>query len=271
MAESSHILECPSCGQGHDPRFRFCTKCGTALPAPEASSAAVNKEPSGKARGIEPEVEARHEEPFYEGGRAASPEKDVDISIVRPPMYAGVAEEEMEAKTVEEAVPPPPPKTGIVVTFIIVAILAPPIGLVTSIIWGILPSYRKAALPALMATVIGGGIWGWAMWADMRRGMYEVPYGALQEYTEAQDLAMENEGHYMSLLELRTDGYLPVDFPPSGRFEYEIVEHVLGPTGWLVEIRPGAEELRIFRMKSLWSDHTGDVRMEAADGPRYRP
>jgi hypothetical protein len=272
--ESSRILKCPSCGQGHDPSFRFCTKCGTPLPKPEVSPVAEKAEPSGEARGIEPTPEERYEEPLYEGGTAASTEKEVDAEIVRPPMYAGVAEEESAAEKADEEKEPeplPPPKAGVVGLLIILSIAAPPIGLITSIVWGILPSYRKAALPALMATVIGGGMWGWVLWADMRGSMYREPYGALLKYIDAQDRVMEEEGHYMSLLELRTDGYLPADFPEGGRIEYEIVEHVLGPTGWLVEISPGEEERRIYRMHSLWSDHTGDVRMDSADGPRYQP
>lgn len=227
-------------------------------------------DPSGKPYGIEPQADSRYEEPSYDGGTAAIPGKADEQRGEGPPLYEGADKGKAVDEDTEET-PPPPPNVSIVAVLMIIAIAAPPIGVITSIIWTILPSYRRAAAPALMASLVGGGIWGWVLWADIRGGMYEEPYSALQEYISAQDWARDNEGHYLSLLELRTAGYLHADFPTPSGVEFEIVEHVLGPTGYLVEISPGTEERRIYGMRSLWTDHTGDVRMDSRDGPRYRP
>jgi hypothetical protein len=133
-----------------------------------------------------------------------------------------------------------------------------------------MPSYRKAVVPAILATIIGGGLWGWGAWADMRKNVYLEPVKTIEQYTEAQDLALATRGHFLSLLDLKMDGYLPSDFPEESNIEFEILEHVLGPTGYVIEFRPGFEESRFFSMESLWTDQSGRIRIGSIDGPELQ-
>ncbi len=273
MTRLDPTLTCPSCGHEHPPHLKYCIKCGAKLPEPIQAVDRSAVEPSGRARGIEPDAEGRYAEPVYTDGRAASSEATSETPAEIPPAYAGVDNEkqEAEAKADKPKAPPPPPNAALVVALVLASIAVPPLGIVVTVIWLIMPTYRKSALSTFIAALIGGGLWGWAMWLDMRGRIYDEPYEILQQYIAAQDWARETDGHYLPMLELRIQGYLPADFPPDSSVEFTIVEHVLGPTGYLVEIRPGAEERRLYGMRSLWADHTGDVRTGSIDGPRYSP
>ncbi len=80
---------------------------------------------------------------------------------------------------------------------------------------------------------------------------------------------MESRGNYLPLIELKVKGYLPPEFPDQNALEFVLVEHVIGPTGYIVEMKPGTEENTIYNVQSLWADQTGQVRLGTRDGPRF--
>jgi hypothetical protein len=187
------------------------------------------------------------------------------------PIYHGAADERAAGKDREEdkakaVVPPSPWLLGFLVIF---SVVLPPIGIVCCLVMVFSRQYRHAALPMLLASLLGGSLWGWGFWAGPRETMYDRPCKTLEQYIEAQDRAKSDSGHYMPMLELRMKGYLPPIFPEEGFIEFSLVEHVLGPSGYRVEAAPAPEESRIYRMESLWTDQTGIIRLGSADGPRY--
>ena len=269
--ETPSSLICQKCGASHDPSLRFCTKCGSALPVPKSATIKKGSIPSGRARGIEPPKDALYDTPLYTDGYGAE-KTDTNYESI-PPEYEGVDDlrkGKPEKACEKKAIPVAPANSCWVGFMILLALAFPPAGLVAAISWAFMPAYRKAAIPALMAALIGGGLWGWGIYADLRHGMHEAPHKALSQYMSAQDWALETDGHYMSMTELRRAGYLPGDFPDTSMLEFEIVEHILGPTGYLVEARPGGEEKTIYRMRSIWVDNTGVFRFDSATGPPYQ-
>ncbi len=269
MTESTGQLECPECSLEHDPHLRFCTQCGVKLPAPK-ESATVQTGAVGVARGIEPPQDALQSEPRYTRGRRRDrPEEPTAIEQALP-IFRGVepdSEAVPAAKTGKrDFIPPSPWLLGFL---IVVAIALPPIGVLTSIIMAFNSKARHAALPTLLACVLGGGLWGWGIWADTKNHMYDAPFESLEAYVDAQSWAMSEAGHYLPLLELKMEGYLPPDFPEPDKLQFHLVEHVLGPTGFLIEVAPEAEEVRFYRMESLWVDQTGTVKLRSSGGPIF--
>jgi len=262
-------LICPGCGEEHDPQLLFCTRCGARLPLP-TTPPKESAHPSGRSRGIEPEPDALFEEPSFDGGRGASAGGASETAEPVPPVYAGSARfsPRLAARKIAPKRVANPTTIGVLV---VLAILFPPLGILTAIIWAIVPQYRRAALPVLAAAILGGGLWVWFGWSELKRHAYDEPYAVLMQYVEAQDWAYEATGRYYPLLELKTRGFMPAGFPPETKVEFSIVEHVLGPTGYLVEFRPETEEVRLYGMQSLWVDNTGDVRIGSRDGPRFSP
>ncbi|MCX6647547.1 MAG: hypothetical protein NTY09_14485 [bacterium] len=268
MTEPSSIFHCTACGASYDPELRFCTKCGAKLPPPTESEVIKTTEASGKSRGIEPPPDALYEEPSYISGHGSQSEEEAGT----PPelkFYSGSRDMKDRAKEdLKEKVTKPPPANSFMTGFLlIVAFIAPPAGLLTAIAWALMPSYRKAVVPVVLASIMGAGIWGWVAWGDMKKHIYEEPLNTIEQYIEAQDLALSTRGHFLSLLNLQIDGYLPTEFPATSNAEFEFIEHVLGPTGYSVEIRPGFEESKFFRMESLWTDQSGQIRRGSNDGP----
>lgn len=268
MTDSPGIFHCTNCGASYDPELRYCTKCGAKLPPPSESVDLRTRQASGKPRGIEPPIESQYDEPYYTFGRGSQSEEKAggqpDLKY-----YAGSEDmKKLAEKEIKEGGPPPPPANSFITgLLLIVGFIAPPAGLLTALAWLFMPSYRKAVVPVLLAAILGGGIWGWAAWGDMKKHVYEEPLSAVEQYIEAQDLARSTRGHFLSLLDLQIDGYLPSEFPKPSNTEFEIIEHVLGPTGFIVEIRPGFEESRFFRMESIWIDQSGQIRRGSIDGP----
>ena len=267
VSDSSGIFHCTNCGAEYDPELKFCTKCGAKLPPTSKSVDLGTREPSGKPRGIEPPPDTLYDQPSYEAGRGSRSEEETPEELELKP-YAGVKEmKERDGREDDEEKPPPPPNSTLMGFFLIISFIAPPIGLLTTIVWIFHPSYRRVVVPAILVTILGSGVWGWAAWLDMKKNIYEEPVKTISQYIEAQDLALTTRGHFLSLLDLKIDGYLPAEFPELLNMDFEIIEHVLGPTGYIVELRPGFEESRFFRMESLWTDQTGQVRKGSRDGP----
>ena len=268
VAESSDKLVCGQCGTVHDPQFRYCLQCGAKLPEIEKPSEDTEVEPTGVDHGIEPDKDSLYDEPSYKV-RSEDVVKTRKSDQASLPVYLGG--EEPDEDTEEKPRDIPPPKKTIAALFIIFSFLLPPVGILITIVEAIAPSYRKIIMPTVAALVIGGGIWGWAYFATEKVKFYHDPYIVLMEYSEAQNFAMESSGHYMPLLELRIQGYLPAEFPHEGHDEISIIEHVIGPTGWIVEVKHGDEEAEVIGLESLWADNTGEIRLGSLDGPRYEP
>lgn len=268
VALESETLTCPGCGHTHDPQFRFCIKCGTKLPPPATTIDSTVTIPSGLSSGVEPDPDRLYEEPYYDHGRTSEP----DGSDYTPlPAYAGSVVDDVDTETDSDKLkdPPPPVNRALAGFMVIFSLIVPPLGVILGIFWAFNRTYRIVVFPLLFAASIGAGLWGWALYADARQNVYNEPYQVLTEYIDAQDWARERTGHYHSLLDLKLKGFLPLEWPVDSGIELDIEEHVLGPTGYVVEIRPGLEESRYYGMQSLWSDHTGDVRLGTRDGPRF--
>jgi len=265
-AESN--FKCPQCGYPYDPQLRYCIKCGAKLP--ETSP----KSPHGKDSGAEPDPEKLLEEPAYYGGSAAEDGPIDGKSIYELEKYGGEQADDAQKPDHEKAKRDElilPANGCIIGTLIVASMVFPPIGIVTSIAWAFLKPYRKAVLPAFLATIAGIAIWGYIIWGGMRADMYNEPYQIIETYIAAQSNANSESGHYMSMMELKRHGYLKPDFPGETKTEIHIIEHVLGPTGFIVEVSPADEDAKFFRIESLWSDHTGDVRLGGIDGPKFEP
>jgi len=263
VTNAANIFTCPQCGHPYDPQLRFCIKCGAKLP--ETSP----KSPHGKDSGAEPDPEKLLEEPAYYGGGAA--ENGTSKGKSKPELEKYGGENPEEKQKVKRAEPVHPASGCLMGTLIIASMVFPPIGVVTAIAWAFLKPYRKAVLPAFLATIAGIAIWGYIIWGGMRADMYNEPYQIIEAYITAQSNANSESGHYMSMMELKRHGYLKPDFPGETKTEIHIIEHVLGPTGFVVEVSPADEDAKFFRIESLWSDHTGDVRLGGIDGPKFEP
>lgn len=252
-------FNCPECGHQNDPMYHHCIKCGEKLP--------INDRVLSD---IEPDPQSADQEPRYEGGNAAAPDSGSSKKTSDLPKYSEPDEETKEFPSKKIGVTKE--ASGCLIgTMIITTILVPPVGIVTAILWAFNKPYRKAVLPVFLATIAGICLWGWLIWGNMRVGMYDEPYDVLNDYIVAQSEANVGSGHYMSLMELKRHGYLKSDFPGDTKSELHIVEHVLGPTGFIVEIRPGDEEAGFFKIESLWSDQTGDIHRGSLTGPRFIP
>lgn len=264
---------CPECGQDYDPMHQFCIQCGADLPDVNSVRRSSSHKPQGADIGVEPAPDELHNEPLYRGGGAAGYVTPDD----RPSelqKYSGEdpGETDTEVPLIEKSKLESQPASGCVLGLMIVMSLAiPPVGIFTMIAWAFMKPYRKAILPAFLATIVGILLWGWMIWGGMRSEILVEPYDVLETYLVAQAEANVGAGHYMSLPELKRHGYLKADFPGETESEFEIIEHVLGPTGFIVEIRPGDEEVKFFKIQSLWADHTADIRLGSRDGPRYEP
>jgi len=248
-------FKCPECSAETDPTLNFCIICGAKLPKSNITS------------DLEPDPDNLYDEPTYIGGGAAENEsaqkKSTDL-----PRYGG---DEPEKPTTNKSSPPPSEASGCLIgTLIVTSLLLPPVGIITAIVWAFQKPYRKAVLPVFLATIAGILFVGWMFWGMMRADLLLEPYNVMDHYLVAQSQANLDSGHYMSLIELKRRGYLKADFPSGIDPEIQIMEHVLGPTGFIVEIRPGEEEMKFFKIESLWSDHTGDIRIGSRDGPAYK-
>ncbi len=264
-------LTCPKCGYENDPQFRFCTGCGTELPLLTQSLDSSEVEPSGKPHGIEPDPDALYVEPRHVDGQAArdSGDETIDSDL---PAYAVTDDKDKSAPGISDK-STPKNETNVVAIymFVFLALLLPPIGVLVAILWILIPSCRKGVIPAVAASLIGFAVWGWIWWNGQQTSIYSEPHKLIQTYFTAQDRAHDVTGHYHSMMDLQINGFLPADFPPESEYEFTIIEHVLGPTGYIIEIRPAPEEAAILKMDSLWMDHTGDIRIGARDGPRFEP
>jgi hypothetical protein len=206
-------------------------------------------------------------EPRYTGGHGAESGQESAEPGSALPLYSTSEADSPDKKpqvSIEQA-----PSSGLIVFLLLVGILLPPVGILTSGIWLFNKRYRKASLPTFLAAILGASLWGWGIWTDIRSEMYASPRSVLSQYISAQDWAFESSGHYLPLVELKIKGYLPPDFPRPESLEFSLVEHVIGPMGYLVEIKPGTEENSFFRMQSLWADNTGEIKIGSRTGPRF--
>lgn len=270
VPEISDLTVCPKCGAANDPQFRYCLQCGAKLPAPVPSKSLAHAKPSGVDSGIEPPADALLKEPVYTGGHGGETVPEESGEAVNLPAYAVIEKHDLDRRKKAGVVFGPPPNGVLIGFFLIIGAVLPPIGVAVALIWAFNRRYRTAAIPAFAAALVGAALWGWGMWSGARRHMYDEPYAALQTYVKAEDWAMESRGNYLPMVELKIEGFLPPDFPRPGQVEFAIVEHVMGPTGYLVEVRPGSEENAFYRMQSLWADHTGEVRIGSRNGPRFK-
>ncbi len=270
--QRSDILICTNCSAEHPPHLRFCTNCGTKLPPPSETVDFKSTTPSGRDHGVEPDPDKLYEEPVYKRRRASDAVSKPSPILAPLPTYDGFDDipGEVDADAPDETPAPLKQRSGFLVGLMVfLSIAVPPLGFLFAIFWFFNRAYRQAVFPLVAASVLGAGLWGWGLYIDIRSSMYDGPHDAALVYIEAQDWAMERTGHYQSMLELKLNGYLPSDYPSGETIEFSIEEHVLGPTGYIVEIRPGSEESRIYRMTSLWVDQTGDIRRGTRDGPRF--
>ncbi len=272
MAESSGKLVCPSCSREHPPHLRYCTQCGSRLPKPERSKVDESATPSGVARGIEPPPDALDAEPSYTRGHAVEEsEEQTVIEQVLPIYHGALPPEDALAKTAVESKPVHVgrPRPWVVGMLIVLAVVLPPTGIISAIVMAFHRQYRAAALPALLASALGGSLWGWGFWANAKQHMYDEPHAAIQAYIDAQDWAKASTGRYVPLLEMQVLGFLPPEFPEGRLLDFTINEHVLGPTGYVVEARPEPEDAALYGIESLWTDQTGVIRRSSRDGPRF--
>jgi len=227
--------------------------------------------PSGVARGVEPSPDALDIEPRYVFGRAGDRERESVVERFLPTYYRPSRQTESAGKigVSSLATVDTPPSSCLVAFLIILSVILPPIGIIAFLITVFIPKTRHTAMPILMASILGSALWGWGFWASIRDNMYAQPVQALEEYIEAQDRAKADIDRYLPILELKIKGYIQPNFPKTGFIEFTVVEHVMGPNGYLVEVMPAPEESRLYQMKSLWTDHTGIIHIGSPDGPRY--
>ncbi len=268
---SQDRIHCPECDRAHDPQYRFCMECGAVLPRPSVEVDTDPSEPTGKAWGIEPDPDSRDSEPVYTGGGGAQPDSETSRSSELP-MYKMDEDGYKPAPGRPGSNEPNPSRVRSAIIFsMIITVILPPIGVAICIAWAFMPHYRRAILPVFAACILGLGLWGWALWKDMASGSYDKPYEVAVEYIESQDWAYENAGHYYPLMELKRRGFMELDFPGESDFEFELIEHVLGPTGYTVEIKPGDEEQDLLKLQSLWFDQSGSIHLGSIDGPLFEP
>jgi hypothetical protein len=265
VSGSIQNLVCPQCGASNDPQYRFCLKCGSKLPDTALIPATPTSEASGLARGIEPPSAELHAEPSYTGGTPLEKPDDSATPEGRLPEYAPTIKKPEGHEKIEAT-----PRGCLVGFLILLGIAIPPLGAVTATLWAFNKRYRQAALPGFLAALLGASLWGWGIFAEMKQSAYDSPNAILKAYISAEDWAMESRGSYLPLVELKMKGYLPPDFPRESALEFSIVEHVMGPTGYVIEIRPGVEENAFYRLKSMWADQTGVIRLGGRDGPLFQ-
>jgi hypothetical protein len=219
--------------------------------------------------GVEPVPATAWEEPHYEGGHAGDKPTDEPFSEVPKP-YAVPDKDVIEHKIRPKDKPQRSVNGCAIAGLVVVSLVFPVIGVVITIVWAAMPAYRKAAVSALLATLLGSALWAWAIYANNKVTVYDTPVKFLTQYSSAEDWAFESKGNYMPLLELKTKGFLPPDFPESLGSEINLVEHIMGPSGYRVEVTPDAIDVKLYKAQSLWMDQSGTIRIGAADGPEYK-